>query len=167
MGYIADFFETNLTALRRYHPKLAESLSMAKRNERFSVVLSKTGKPVPSYSTRGSALLLNSKYDPEKEADRFASAAAPSQSYLVLGLDGGYSLHKLLNRRAELVIVVDFDIGYLRFLLEQFDFAKLLLDPRFKLIIRREVDEIAESLLNTYMPLFHGNLTVVPQREFR
>ena len=164
MAGITDRFQANLTALARYHRALAGILTGVSPGSGFEARESRSRQPVPVYRSGETAVHINSPYDPQKEAQRFSGTVEPSPSYLLLGLEGGYAQRSLLKRETELVIVVDYDIGFLRFLLEHFDYRESLLDPRLRFIVNDSPQDAVLALLDEYLPQFHGNLLAIPWR---
>lgn len=163
MDRVTDLFAQNLSSLTRYHRNLAEKLLGTSSDPDFCVTSSNTGSPVPVFRGNTSPLYLNSKYDPAREAKRFVESSRSARSYLLLGIDAGFTLRELLRREeTELIVIVDYDLRYLRFLFEHFDFVSPLLDPRVALLINPV--KPLETLLNTYIPLFHGDLAVLSVR---
>ncbi|MBN1686980.1 MAG: DUF115 domain-containing protein [Spirochaetales bacterium] len=164
MAGIKNHFEENLAALGRYHSALAERLKNTAPSRCFEVRESRSRKPVPVHRSGVTTVHINSPYDPEKEAERFAAGIDPSPSYLLLGLEAGYAEISLLKPDTELVVVVDYDIGFLRFLLEYFDYRQLLLDPRLRFVVEGSPGVAAMALQGEYLPQFHGDLVAVPWR---
>ncbi len=165
MAGLTGNFKRNIAALSSHHTGLAERLkNIDPGSGDYTTATARTGAPVPVYGGRTAEVHLNSAYDPDKEARRFADRIDPASSYLCLGLEGGYVQRALLNRKVELVLIIDFDFRYLRFLLEHFDLVDLLLDPRLRIIIGESAHEAAAFVLDRYLPLFHGNLSVISWR---
>ncbi len=168
MAQLTEEYLRNVTAISNRYPTLAKELLKSEPNRHFHVVVSRTGKPVPVHTADGETIHLNSPYDPEKEAKRIAdttigTAGSPT-SYLLPGFDGGYLSDTLLRPDVELVIVVEYELPYLRFLIESFDLSKQLSDPRLRLIISDSPAAASNALLDEYLPLFHGDIAIIPRR---
>lgn len=167
MAGLTDTFRRNIDALSRRYPGIAAKLLDADPHPHYHAAPAKTGGLVPVYKDGKETIHLNSAYDPEKEAERMVAAAAGddlSRSYLLFGLDAGYAVAKLLEGDVELVAVVENDIPYLRFLLDSFDLSDQIGDPRLRLIIDDSPARVSTALLREYLPLLHGDISILPKR---
>ncbi len=167
MASLNDLFRRNTAAISQRYPTLTNTLMNSTPDPHYRVALAKTEMPIPVYTAGDETIHINSPYDPEKEAERIAGAATnpggSSTSYLVLGLDAGYLAKSLLKPDVELVIIVECEISYLRFLIESFDFTAQFSDPRLRLICSDSLDFASSTLLAEYLPLLHGDISVVPR----
>jgi hypothetical protein len=168
MAGVKEYFQQNLAVISRRYPPLAKKLLETEPDRCFHLAESKTGKPVPVYSAGSEKTHINSPYDPEKESERIGSAAVDaggfSTAYLLLGLDAGYLLHFLLSQNIELLLVVECNISYLRFLIDSFNLTTQLSDPRLRLITSNSPEAASSALLEEYLPLLHGNIAIIPRR---
>jgi hypothetical protein len=155
-------WERNLGVLSAIRPDLAARVRVANPSSDFRFVASKTGLQVPIRLEDGKQFYLNSRYDPLTEARRLAERAPESGAYLLLGCDGAYLARALLSQPVELVFLVFGDLRYLRLLLEVVDLAPTLSDPRFQLIVGPEPGAAITTLLASYIPFLHGDLTLLP-----
>ncbi len=127
------------------------------------IILSKTGKKIPLFSDGKPSA---SRYDPEKEAENFASSACPSALFVVSGLCGGFHISALKKRFPESMIIVventrkDFD-----FLFENLDECAAL--ERKHGIFFFTVDGIKAALLEKYIPAMHRSLSFVEYRPWK
>jgi hypothetical protein len=90
-----EIWKTNLQALKKFRPQLAQQLSLISSTESYSVPLSKSGVPTLVFqSSSGNLKHLNSSYDPIKEARRLIEShlntGIPNQIFYGMGL--GYAL---------------------------------------------------------------------------
>lgn len=100
-------FDENLTYLSNYNKHVVEILKDWEKNrnsdedQTITVEKSKTGKPTISLKTNGLVRYIISKYDPEREAERFINQLDDIEHYqhiLFIGIGFGYHISYFLER---------------------------------------------------------------------
>ncbi|MDR3275961.1 MAG: DUF115 domain-containing protein, partial [Treponema sp.] len=168
-------FERNLLALSARDPGLCSRLSGAETTlGRYRFLEARTGETVPALvDGAGTAHPLHSLMDPRKEAARLmeASLEGAGAGYLVLlGLGGGFLARAALEGPGvsplgvERVLVLDYDINGTAELLASGDYIQLFKDPRFSLLIDPSHEALERHILESYLPVLHGGIRVIPLR---
>jgi len=124
-------WETNLQALKKFRPQLAQQLSLISGAGAYSIPLSRSGVPTLVFqSTSGHLKFLNSSYDPIKEARRLieshSDSGIPNQIFYGMGL--GYALLEW-NRYSGLsgnALVFERDPELLRLAMETLNFESVI-----------------------------------------
>ena len=96
-----ETFLRNMRALWRRDPKLALRVDAVADEERLTVEPAKSGAwTARMASSRGQAVYLHSKYDPEAEAQKFADAVGIEDKFclVVSGMGLGYHVRALFER---------------------------------------------------------------------
>lgn len=131
-----------------------------------SLTESKDGKLIPlCYSDQGREILLHSKYNPEREAEAFAAQTnADCLFFVVLGLAGGYHVEKLIEKCPKAkILVIEKAKADITFLSRIPCVQKLMTDKR---VIFSDIDSLETTLLSSYKPALHGNLTILALRQW-
>ena len=108
---------------------------------------------------------LHSKYNPIREAEGFSAAVDEACTFfVVLGLAGGYHVKKLLEKCPHCtVLVVENSTSDFDFLMQIPLVKELSLE---KHVIFSDSAHIEADLLSHYKPALHGNLTILPLRQW-
>lgn len=121
----------NLAALRRHDPDTAQAIAQAEPVD-LTWETSKTGKPVATMADpeTGRAVALASRYDPDKEAAKLTATIDHTQKacVVVLGFGLGYHVDVIARKLGprDLLILFEPDLGLVRAVLEQIDYAEWL-----------------------------------------
>ncbi len=150
-----DFYPRNLAGLSESHPGMAQLVSEAVPDEDLLPETTPSGLPTLRYRGR----YVHSRRDPRSEARRFAERLAGANCFVVLGFGLGYQCEAILERfpDSNLLVVVKHP-GRLRRALEVRELAGLLREPRVRLLLEPQVDELALFL----GPYEHGTIRAVP-----
>lgn len=161
----SHIFSRNLLALGARDAGLGARLEAAAPDPRFLVRAARSGAPVPLCRQGEREIALHSLIDPEREGRRLAEAQEGGGFIVALGLGAGYGLLPQLRRQETSgILVIEYSAPLLRFILEEFDLAELLADPRVSLLLDPEPEEIAGRLLSTYIPALGGDIRSLPLR---
>ncbi|GHV81710.1 hypothetical protein AGMMS49991_02680 [Spirochaetia bacterium] len=178
------FFERNLLALSQKDPHLCSRLSGAQTTlGRYKFLDSRIGEPVPALvDSGGTAHPLHSLVNPRREGSRLIAAMtapegytftggagtgdAAADGYLVFfGLGGGFYPEAALEwQDIHHILVIDFDIDAFAELLTSKEYVQLFNDPRFSLLIDPAMEVLEQYILDTYQPVLHGGIRVIPLR---
>jgi hypothetical protein len=143
-------FNANLALLRRKNHALAEMLSGMCDSASITVENTAAGDAVPVVSREGKKLLIHSKFDPVKEAERFTGEVDPAEFDLivVMGFGFAYHLQALLSRMNDdsVLLVIEHDSFMIRAALASRDLSSLLADPRLTIMVRPGEDDFGELL---------------------
>jgi hypothetical protein len=158
-------FRRNLLALSRSSQSLGDRLLDALPDPSLSIRAARSGAPVPVIARGGRDSPLHSLVDPEREADRLASALPAGGFIVALGLGAGYLLKRYLASNATTgLLVVEYQASLLRALLEEIDLSELFIDERFSLILDPSPEELGEKMLSLYLPPLSGDIRSLPLR---
>ncbi|MBR1723206.1 MAG: DUF115 domain-containing protein [Treponema sp.] len=131
------------------------------------IISAKDGNLVPLCKNinTNQEIALHSKYNPVREAEAFAASVnSDCLFFVVLGLGGGYHIEKLIEKvPASKVLVVETSKSSLLFL-EQIPTVKKIISN--KNVITSSLENLEESLLFSYKPALHGNLTILALRSW-
>ena len=136
-------------------------------SSRYTLTQAKNGMLIPQCA-KGSALVsLHSAYNPEREAASFAHAVHEEDApgfFIVLGLAGGYHIKALAERfkNAQILVIErsQDDIDFLRAI------PAVTAALAKKNVRAVSLPALSETLLATYKPALHGNLTILPLRQW-
>ena len=158
--------EQNLALLSRFAPQLAHTLRETPDEGRVHMVESRKGLPVPMVRFPTGEKLLHSRFDPWREADRFASHAPENGFLVVFGLGAGYHLTRVLESgKVTGLFVVDTDLTLCRELFARVDYTALLKDGRITICLTEDPAEVSASLSRCYLPLLAGDLELLTLRS--
>lgn len=159
-------FDRNLLALSTSHPELCEKLGHVKEKSSLSMETSRSGKWVPVLKHEGRNYYLHSRFDPEKEGNRFLEMYPGGGCFIFLGLGGGYHIQPFLKRHdISLILIVDKDLTLFKDLLSSMDLRELIFDKRVRFLIDYTPEEMERFLLSEYIPGLSGNLQTVMLRQ--
>jgi len=135
-------------------------------NIRYVFIQSRSGESVPAIITRsGETLNLHSTVDPKHEARRLISSIADDTGFLIfLGLGGGFAPDAALEMTNAGILVIDYEKDSIAKLLAAKDYAKLLSNERFCLLIDPSNDEIRNNITSNYKPALNGGIKTIPLR---
>ena len=125
----------------------------------FCTTKARSGHVVTGAVVDGRKRFFHSTYDPLKEADRLASAAA-TQTLIVMGFGTGYHLAPLLRRVTHL-IVVEPDLQSVIHALQCVDLTETLSHPNLQLIVGEATQELRQHIAEVYLPVIHGSASVI------
>ena len=156
----------NLAALSTRHQRLALRLSRTESASDLSFLTARNGAAVPVLQRTGRRFPMHSRFDPASEGEKLAAAAG--EGYLIaFGLGGAFHLLPLLDRKTITgIMIVEKDIALLRGVLERIDLRRLFLDSRVSILVDSTPQELAQALLECYIPVIYGNfgsLTLRPR----
>ncbi len=159
-------FERNLLSLSTSDKNLCAYLTAAETTRgRYRFLTSKAGDLVPAaVDASGAARALHSLVDPRKEAARIVSTVRGGL-LILLGLGGGYVAEAALARDdIHGLIVVEYDVHGTAELLASKEYLHLFGDPRFRMLVDPEREDIEAAILSTYRPALLGGIAVLPLR---
>ncbi|MBU0936085.1 MAG: DUF115 domain-containing protein [Spirochaetes bacterium] len=159
-------FERNMLALctGRNLPTAAR-IRNAQPSRTISFEPARSGMLVPQLQRNGRRYSIHSRFDPEAEGEKAAEGYPQRGFFIFLGLGAGYSITPFLNNnKLSRGIIIDFDAGMIRSLLETLDLTSILADRRLDFIVDPEPEELQELFISAYIPSLYGNLSVVPLR---
>lgn len=155
----------NLLALSGRDQLLGQRLETADVDRRFAVRQARNGMPVPVCRTDGREIALHSLVDPAREGQRLAQAQPAGGFIVALGLGAGYGLLPYLRQtQTSGILIIEYSAPLLRFILEEFDLAELLADPRVTLLLDPSPAEIGNRLPALYVPSLAGDIRTMPLR---
>lgn len=148
-----QIYKTNISALKKYYPEIAEKIEDIKIPDSFSFIQTKTGKKSLQIKlNENESILLHSKYDPEKESENIINRFI-KQEYDVLIL-GGFGLGflcqvALKNKNIKNIIVIEKDLRIFKAALIANDVSDIIESDRIKILfeIDNEIPELSEHLL--------------------
>lgn len=158
--------QRNLLAVSAGDPGLADRISKARPDPDLTLETARTGVPIPVLRREAGTIALHSRMDPEREAERLAGAYPGGGFIVFLGLGAGYGIRPFLDRPTTGgVLVVEYSLGILRAILEQFDLAPLLSDRRVRLLVDPDEPTLERAIFEAYIPILNGDLAAVPLRS--
>jgi hypothetical protein len=156
---------SNLEALARRHPGLAQAIRESDTDTRIGIARARTGALVPLVRIRSRGVPLHSLYDPLAEARKAVATLPETGCVVTYGLGAGHLVSALLERPdVALVFIVEKDASTLRSLLALFPLERLLCDPRVTLCAGTEA--IHARLPSAWLPALMGNLGTMPLRAW-
>ncbi len=142
-------YESNLALLRSRDAALAGAVERASDDGSVAALEGKNGS-VPEVAAEGKKIAVHSRFDPVKEAERFAAEidAGSFDLFVVAGFGFGYHLEPLLAKagRDATVLVLEKSALMLRKACESRDLAAVLGDGRVYLALDPKEDDIARLL---------------------
>jgi len=119
-------------------------------------ILSKSNRQIPLLKNNKS---IESRYNPEREAENIINEFSKDISFLVLiGIGSGILIEELIKKFPEIKIIgIEHSINDINFLLNNPLLKKLSTYQNISLI---SSTEISKCLLHNYIPALHGNLTI-------
>ncbi len=167
-----DFLQHNLDFLRPTVPQMVKILEGLPPSGHIQVATAQSGRPTASVTTQdGRVVWLHSRYDPEKEADRFvAEFKVPKlQSFLVLGLGLGYHLLALSRRASSEAryFVFEPDLHVFREALRANDLVPLFRGGRCIVFAGPFAEDAYACLRNRIEEVMSGEVTIVAHAPTR
>lgn len=161
-----QIFERNMLAIASRHGQLCtERLRYARANPLVGFETSRNGSLVPYIKQGERSIFMHSRVDPEREALRVAAQYQRTGFYILLGLGAGYVASSLLTtKRVTRAVIVEYDAGVLRAVLEAIDLTHILGDRRVRLLVDPLDEELEEAIVSSYVPSITGDFVSVPLR---
>lgn len=126
-----------------------------------SILSAKNGSPIPLFDDGKS---MESKYNPQNEAERNAENTEASSFFLILGIGSGFFIEELSKKYPNaLILAVEKSDEDLLFLNQLESFRKIATN---KNIILTSLEHLQSLLLENYLPSFYGNLKIIEQRAW-
>ncbi len=165
---ITSFLQSNLLALSSFNSKLAGILSYTEGSDDVIIEKSRTGKIIPLIVKDGRKIPLHSRFDPEKEGERFYETFSDHLHgfVIVLGFGGAYHIKPLLRSgNISELLIIDKDIRTFRKIVEHFNLTGIFLDRRIRILIDPAENELTDHILENYIPAVSGNLEILKLRS--
>ncbi len=148
-------FDANLEAVRARYPVLAGEI--ARTENPIRLFPSQTGPLTGEIPTTSGPMLLHSRYDPIREAERETDSILEEGSsvLILLGMGLGYVVRELVRNRRDRfydLLVVERDLGLFRAALESVDLTEAFRDER----IHFAVGDNPSSVLETARKILPG-----------
>jgi len=158
-------FERNLLALGTRDKYLSSRCAYSDENEDYCTILSKTERKVPALNLNGRVTPFHSRFDPEKEGNRFPEMFKSRGFLLFFGFGGAYHIAPFLkDPSVEKILIIDKDITLFTSILKNLDLRHVLLDRRVSILIDEDLDCIRNVLLSMYLPIITGDLQSIVLR---
>jgi len=144
-----SIFTGNMSVLEARSPSLGSAVLSAECGS-IEVMKSKQGGPVPAKNIQGRRVQVHSRFDPEREAERFSGTVTAGDFDLIIVFGFGFAYHlEFLVADVmpdALLLVIEHDAGMVRSALENRDLTRLLGDDRVMLLVDPEEDDISEAI---------------------
>ena len=127
------------------------------------LIVSKNGSTIPVLKN---GKTIESRYDPQKESERFIQEQldAATSFVIIFGIGGGALIQAALKQNPNLfIIAVEESQSDLDFLLQIELVKELKNNPKVRLC---NSTELYNTILDNYMPAFYGNLKVIENRSW-
>jgi hypothetical protein len=142
-------FQNNIAVLKKRFPSVHEQV-VDSVGDSIEVVETKQGDFVPAIIKNGVRLLVHSKFDPVREAERFIGELdlGAHDLFIVFGFGFGYHVEQIRKGMGKdsLVLVIEKNPLLLKRAMEARDISATLGDERFILLLNPPEDAIAEAL---------------------
>jgi len=126
-----------------------------------SIINAKNNTEIPLFASGRS---MESKYNPQNEAQRIVEASGNFNFYIVLGIGSGILIKLLSEKNPKAFIIgVEKSQDDLKFL-ERLDSIKELKNNNQVILI--DYSLLNEVLLKNYLPAYYGNLKIIEQRAW-
>ncbi len=126
-----------------------------------SIIKSKNETPIPVFND---GRTMESKYNPQVEAERIVQATEPSNFFLVLGIGSGILIKELADKYQKAFIIgVEKSKDDLDFLDELENIRNIKNNHN---IVLTDISHLNTILLQNYIPSFYGNLKIIEQRAW-
>ncbi len=160
----ALIFERNILAISTTQGgKASEKLTAAESSPDVSFETSRSGIVVPFLRCGGRTISMHSRFDPKGEAKKIADSNSHKGFFIFLGLGAAYNIVPFLEGfRLSRGIIIDYNAGILRTILENMDLTHVLSDKRLTLIVDPSEDELKELFVSKYVPSITGDMAVIP-----
>lgn len=162
MGYL----ENNIEAMKQYNERLYERASeMVKRDcsDCIGVEKAKNGEDIIVVAKDEKKVCLNSTYDPQYEAERFANKfkdLVDNSLLLFFGMGNGVIMRQILKTvpKNSIIIIYEPDFFVFRKTIECFDVTEIFNNSRVRVFVNAWNDELLSAALETN--LSHDNLHI-------
>jgi hypothetical protein len=145
-----SFFEESILKIKNNNPVLFSILEDAGKNNNITVISSKTGDKIPVIEINNKKLLIHSKFDPYKEAERFIGEinASNFDLFVVFGFGFAYHIEELMKKISadSTVLALEKYPAIIKEAISSRNLTALLGDNRFRIIAVPDEDKIAETL---------------------
>ncbi|MCU0822724.1 MAG: hypothetical protein MUC95_09685, partial [Spirochaetes bacterium] len=140
----------NLDKLHELHPQAYSKTAVNDDDIAIDVIATKSGGYVPEITIENRKVLLHSKFDPVKEAERFTAETDPGKFDLVIimGFAFAYHLEILLKKiqKDATVLVIEKNPAIIKKAIEYRDLSGILTDSRLKILADPGEEDIADAL---------------------
>lgn len=124
------------------------------------IIDAKNGSKIPLIEK----IALHSKYNPEKEAETFASQFSEGRFFIILGLAGGYHISAMLKKfQNAKFIIYEEDEKSIEFLMNIPEVQNL---KKSKQVIFSTSKTLEKEILTNYKPALQGNLIIATLRAW-
>ncbi len=154
-------YVANIRALHSRQPRMGQKIDLIDESEFLNIIPSRKGGPTCQITgSKGEAVFAHSKYDPAKEAEKWADGVedmADEQTkktgqvamcYIVDGFGLGYHVQALFKRLLgdTFIAVCESDIALIRTALEYIDYSEMLDSGRLIFLTSPDREEIFNRL---------------------
>ena len=140
----------NLEIIREHHSQAHSKIAGCGGDIAIDIIKSKSSGSVPEISIEGRKVLLHSRFDPVKEAERFIAEIEPEKFDLliIMGFAFAYHIEILLKKikNDATVLVIEKNPAIIKKAAESRGLSAVLKDDRLKILVDPDEDEIAETL---------------------
>ena len=161
-------FERNILALAERNKEAAERLSLPEEGPKcYQFLESRNGELIPAMmDLSGAAHPLHSMMDPRKEAKRLIDSVEEPCFLVLLGLGGAYYAEAALERDdIHMVLIIEYGSAGLKELFGRLDYSGVLTNPRCRVLLDAQGEEIERNILDLYQPSLSGGIRVIPLRS--
>ena len=157
-----NILKRNLLALSSRDPELAANLSECGSDDSIKYIRSKTGLLLPAQDIDNRIFPFHSKFDPVIEGKRHLESSRDSGYIVFLGMGAGYHIEPFLNAEyISNILIIEKNIRIVKSILENIDLRSILMNPRVKILIDADPEEVSYTLLQHYLPTIAGNLKTI------
>lgn len=158
--------QKNLILLSARDSNLATRVGGVRVSERVSFVRSGRGELIPVVASGERSIPLHSRIDPEREGRRFASQYREDGYVIFLGLGGGYHIEPFLEMTGiNGILIVERDLETFKAFLGCRALTKIISDPRVRIIVAEEPEEVGRFVLANCFPALFGSIQLIPLRN--
>jgi hypothetical protein len=156
-------FKRNILALSATNPQLSASITQAASGKNIKFITSRSGHPIPVIVKNRQQYPLHSTFDPVREGNRFLQLYPHEGCLVFLGMGAAYHILPFLGQnKISSILIIDKSVSILKSVLENINLYHLLIDPRVKILIDGDNEQIEHYILSYYLPSLMGNLTSIP-----
>lgn len=139
-----SIYDKNISVIKEKDKLLYDALvgdNIPNEETTYGVDISKNGLPIISANVDGDNYYLNSRYDPEREAERFVKqySEVPDYAYMIFfGLGNGYIARELIHEKCEHITYLFYEPSAKLFqlVIHNFDISDILECERVRVIIK-------------------------------
>lgn len=123
-----------------------------------SIIQAKNGSYIPQFL---SGKTLESRYNPEADAEKKTSEISSNTSFIIItGLGSGIIVNKILEKNPEAtILIIENSIEDIQFL-SKLDSIKSIKNEN---VIICTIDDFEKKFTSSYIPSLHGNLKIIEQ----